>query len=376
MSKNLLSPCKRIIFVGGHHTSALEVLDELFKNDPQVRIYWMGHKYAAWGDKNVSAEYKEITSGGIDFYNISAGKVYRTFNPLKILRLPFGFFQALYYVHRIKPRLVVCFGGYMAPPVALAAKLFGIPIITHEQTFHAGWANIFTSFLADRVLLTWPSSAKYFNTKKTRVIGLPLSIKTDNKDICLHFPLDKKLRTIFITGGKQGSHFINLVILEILKDLLQNYNVILQCGENSVYKDYERLSDFKENLPLHLRNRFVLRTYLFKSEYLSAVEHSSIVIGRSGAHTVYQMLYMGKPSLYIPLPNTSHNEQVQNAVTAREAGLAEIINQSECLPKVLLSKINYMLENLKRYEMNRNQKIFSHTEDAQSKFVEEINKYI
>ena len=55
------------------------------------------------GDVNDTLEYREITSLGIPFFDLKAGKVYRTFDPIRILKVPYGFFQALFLLIKIKP---------------------------------------------------------------------------------------------------------------------------------------------------------------------------------------------------------------------------------------------------------------------------------
>lgn len=155
----------KLVFTGGHHNSALSVAQEIKKRGIGD-IVWFGHKYSMLGDKNVSAEYREVTQNEIRFRELIAGKVYKTFNPVHWIRLPLGFLQAFFFLLQERPDLVVSFGGYLAAPVVFCAWVLGIPIVTHEQTTVVGLANRFIAWFADKVFVTWPQSKQYFPSDK------------------------------------------------------------------------------------------------------------------------------------------------------------------------------------------------------------------
>ena len=62
----------------------------------------------------------------------------------------------------------------MAVPVVVVGKVLGIPSVTHEQTVVVGYANKVISKFAKKILISWPESKKYFNSKKVVETGLPL----------------------------------------------------------------------------------------------------------------------------------------------------------------------------------------------------------
>src|SRR3972149_2405238 len=146
---------KKLVFTGGHHTSALEIATALRNEGWQIT--WFGHRHSLWDDSSDSAEYREVTAAGIKFYNLYAGKFYRTYNPLKLIRIPVGFIQSLLLLLLIRPDGLVSFGGYLAVPVVITGWLLGIPAITHEQTVTAGYANSVIALLAKKIALSWPT---------------------------------------------------------------------------------------------------------------------------------------------------------------------------------------------------------------------------
>ena len=94
---------------------------------------------------------------------------------------------------------------------------------------------------------------------------------------------------------------------------------------------------------------------MFENEIGEAYNVAKLVVSRSGAHTVSEVLALKKPCILIPIPWVSHNEQYKNAELVKNNGLAEILEQKDLTPLVLVEKINYCLENLDQYKLKNDQ---------------------
>ncbi len=320
---------KRLVFTGGHHTSALEVAKAL--KDKGWQIVWFGHRHSMWGDESDSAEYKEVINAGIKFIDLKAGKFHRTFNPLKLIRIPFGFLQAFYYLLLHKPQGIVSFGGYLAVPTVLAGWLLGIPAVTHEQTVVSGWANKLISLFAKKVALAWPQSAAFYPKSKVVVTGLPIRPEIKKS------PEIKNL--VYITGGKQGARVINEVVFRTLPQLFKEFKIIHQTG----YRDYDQAVKIKD--PRY-------QPFNFNSaQAISALNEAAVVVSRAGAHTIYELGYLGKPCILIPIPWVSHNEQLENAQILERNHQAIILPEYQLTPQSLISSIKQALQ-LKPHPLN------------------------
>ncbi len=339
----------RIVFIGGHHTPALAVIDSLISNFqfPISNFCWIGHKFSMWGDKNVSAEYQEVTGRGIPFYDLKAGKLYRTFHPLKLIRLPFGFLQAFCYLLKIRPHLIVSFGGYLAPPVVIAGWFLGIPSVTHEQTVEGGWANRLVSKFAKKIFVSWEESLKYFPRDKIAVTGNPL--RPAIFEVKKQLAINNQLSTIYITGGKQGSHVINEAVKGALPQLLEKYNVIHQCGRSTVFDDYEALSAQRSALSAELRSCYLLQDFFGEEEIGAVFAAADLVVSRAGANIVYELAALGKPAILIPIPWVSHDEQRKNAQLLVDTGSAIILEEKDLSAKSILLHSDILLSNLEKY---------------------------
>ncbi|EKD95413.1 MAG: hypothetical protein ACD_24C00494G0005 [uncultured bacterium] len=363
---------KRIVITGGHHTSAIPVIKEIWRRNANVEIYWFGHKYSMKGDKNTTLEFRQITSLGISFFALQAGKVYKTYNIFRLVKVPLGFLHAFILLMQIKPNLILSFGGYLAVPVVIAGYILKIPSITHEQTMVTGYANKVISKFARRIMLSWVESEKYYPKNKTVLTGIPL-----RKEIFVsssnNFEVNKQLPTVYVTAGKTGSHKINLLIKESLPKLLDMANIIHQCGDHSYYKDFDILLEeakkYKNKSGKYLPVKFVLDDVI--GEVFSL---SKLIISRAGAHTISEIVALEKPSLLIPIPWVSHNEQVINAGLVKSAGLGEIIEEKQLSVELFIRKVEQMLLKIDNYKIK--DKSFGVIRDAEIKITDIVFKYL
>ena len=340
----------KIVITGGHHSSALPVIDQFRSKYPGTDIYWFGHRRSAAGDKNDTLEYKEITALKIRFYDLKAGKVYKTFNLLRLLRVPFGFVQAFKWLLKIRPDVILSFGGYLAVPVVISGWFLGIPSITHEQTVVVGYANRLLSKFVKKICIGWKDSEKFFHAGKIIYSGVPLR-KSIFEIGSNSFNSDNSLPTIYITAGKTGSHTINEVVKEALPELLSICNVIHQSGDHSKYNDFEQLASIYKEVDALANGKYYLRKFVLDEEIGEAFNKASLVVSRAGAHTVTELLALEKPCVLIPIPWVSHNEQKENASILKKYGLAEVLEEKDLNEDTFFSSIHKVLGHLQEYNL-------------------------
>ncbi|MFC1727687.1 glycosyltransferase [Patescibacteria group bacterium] len=347
---------KKIIITGGHLTPALAVIDELAKNN-QWEIIFFGRKYASEREKTLSVELQLIREKGVRFIALTAGRFPRLMNRytfLSALKLPIGFFQALYYLLKIKPQVILSFGGYLSVPVVFWGWILRVPSLTHEQTTVKSLASKINSLFVKKVAVSWPQSVKDYSSQKVVLTGNPLRgdiFKSRQKYWqILNFPQDLPL--IFVTGGNQGAHAINLAIEEKLPQLLQKAILFHQCGHLESLGDFERLEKARERLPLALKKRYHVKKYLSGQEMGTFLQKADLIVSRSGANTLTEIAALGKPALFIPMPWNYKNEQLKNAQLLEKIGLAEILIQDgfHLSSQDLLKTVEKMIKNIKTYE--------------------------
>lgn len=352
-----------IAFTGGHHNSALEVAKILQREG--YPIIWIGHKFNFKGDKSLSAEYQEITRAGFRFLELKAGRFYHKFDPLEWIKIVFGFFQAFVYLLKYRPKLIFASGGYLAVPVVITGWFLGIPSITHEQTVVSGWANKAVAPFVKKILLTHESSLPNYPREKSQVVGLP--IRKELLEAKYTKKYDPKL--IYVSCGKQGSHIINKALFPILPELVRHFTVIHQTGASTLTKDIDRARRIKEKLGEY-KDRYSYAPYFFAEEAATNIRSASIVIGRAGAHSVYELMVLGKKAILIPIPWVSHNEQYLNAKLAEKEIGSTILEEKDLSSESLK---NAIFSTIKKPAVKPTTKLVT---DAAEKIVQIIHSYI
>lgn len=310
------------ILTGGHHNSALVVAKELVKRGHHV--VWVGHRHSSRGDTQDSAEYLEVKAARIPFHDLVAARLLPSL--VELVRAPLGIIQAIKVLNTTRPTAILSFGGYIGGTVAIAGKLLGIPIFLHEQTVTAGRSNKLIGYLSKKIYLTWEQSARYFPSKKTLVVGLPLRDSILNSKVVALF--SRKKPTLLVMGGKQGAHAINQFIFRHLAELLNHYNLVHQTGTNSTTQDYDRALALQSTLG-SLSDSYLPMGYITESEIGRYLKGANIYFGRSGAHICYELGLLGIKSILTPLMSTHDHEQHKNALILKGAKLALILPESK-----------------------------------------------
>lgn len=347
---------------GGHVSVSAAIIEGLRKkyDIPYENLLYIGGDLGMENEKKgLSIEQKRFKDVDFQTEYIRAGKLQRTLSLkglLLTLRTFLGFVDSLKILNKFKPDLIISTGGFVSVPVCVIAHLKHIPIYLHEQTAAVGLSNKIVSKYAKKIFITFEESLRYFPKEKTLHTGniVRSSIFDKTGGGAIVEPLKKmilmqeKFPIIYISGGGQGSHIINSVVRESLYQLLQDFQIILQTGDNQIYKDYDLVSNDFNKLTKEQRERFLPIKYVYESEIGFLLNNIDMYVGRSGANTTYEMGVLKIPSLFIPIPWVTHNEQEKNAQVLVDLGIAKILPEGELSREKLVLEIKKFWNKLKR----------------------------
>lgn len=328
-----------IIITGTHLTPAIELIRQL-KTDTKIdwQIHYIGRQYNSSVDTTTSIESQIIPKIGIKFHSLNCGKLDRRWLPNTLKGLPQtvkSYFQAINLIKKIKPNIVVSFGGYISVPVVIASSIKKIPSITHEQTLTNSLTTKINSLFVNKVALSFDNPEQKSQLPKNKIVITGNLLRHE-----LFFPkkspigdqLQKiKPPIIFITAGNQGSHTINLLIKEVLPQL-KDYFIIHQTGKTD-FSDFKKLeTDF---------SNYQAFDYLESNDISHIFHHSDLIISRSGANTSQEIVALNKKSILIPLKVSQQNEQMLNAIYVLKhlPKQTEIIQEKDLNSKSLLETI-------------------------------------
>ena len=330
---------KTIIITGTHLTPALELIRQL-KNDNKInwQINYIGRKNNSSVDNTPSIESKIIQKIDINFYSINCGKLDRRWIPNTIKGLPQttkSLFESFKLIKKIKPDIVVSFGGYVSVPVIISSFLKKIPSITHEQTLTNSLTTKINSFFVNKIALSFNNQNQKESLPKNKIIITGNLLRRE-----IFHPQKNKIGNdidIFITAGNQGSHTINLLIKKILPKL-KKYYIVHQTGKND-FNSFKQLTN--------IYPKYKVFDYLESNDMAHVLNKTSLIISRSGANTSQEIVALNKKSILIPLKISQQNEQLLNAHWVKEKNPknTEIIKEKDITEKNILENINKLITN-------------------------------
>lgn len=284
-----------------------------------------------------------IEKEGIPYFGISSGKLRRYFDvknftdPFKVVK---GFFEAKRILTEEKPDVVFSKGGFVTVPVVMAAHMKKIPVISHESDMTPGLANKLASPFCTKLCVTFPESLKHIKDNKGVVTGTPIredilkGNKQKGREFC-GFKNDKPI--LLLIGGSLGSKFLNDTIRNILKDILEDMNVVHICGKGNVDNSLVSISGYKQ-------------FEYISSELPDVFAASDFIISRAGANSIFEILALKKPNILIPLSrNASRGDQILNAKSFEKSGFSIVIEEENMTNDVLKDSIKNLKDNASKY---------------------------
>lgn len=349
----------KLLITGGHLTPALGLIDYIQKEHPSDEIVFVGRVYAQEKSRQPSKERMEVEKRNVKFIPFRSGK-FTEYNPFALLQSIAlaigGFFYALSILLKDRPHIVISFGSYLAVPVAIAAWILQIPVITHEQTRTIGSANRLMQYVAKSVAVSYPESASLIQTHKAVVTGNVLRQQLLQKHPTKPDWVIEKIEkpVLYITGGSQGSEVINTVITQCLPQILKDWFVIHQCGSTSQKRSYKQeLEIAREQLKPSQKNNYIIKEWVSVDELAWIYHHAEGIISRSGANTTQEIALFAVPAIFIPLPFSKNDEQLLNAQWLTTTGGAILIQQKDLTKEAILAA----LENLKHSNKTMKKKL-------------------
>jgi UDP-N-acetylglucosamine--N-acetylmuramyl-(pentapeptide) pyrophosphoryl-undecaprenol N-acetylglucosamine transferase len=298
---------------GGHLFPGIAVAEEFLARDRSNEVLFVGT------ERGIEA--RAVPAAGYRLEIISAAGIRGKggFSQIKgIAMMIYGYAQSRKVLKAFRPDMVLGVGGYASLPMVLAARGMQIPRFIHEQNAIPGQTNRLLARFADRVFITLEESARYFPKESTLLTGNPLRKQilemVEKANPPSIPPLSKggsERREqggfhLFIFGGSQGAHAINMAILDalpILKQSQTKLEIVHQTGEN----------DHAEVTAAYRAAGLDARITPFISDMAAEYAQADLIICRAGATTIAEVTACGKTCLLIPFPHAVDDHQRRNA---------------------------------------------------------------
>jgi UDP-N-acetylglucosamine--N-acetylmuramyl-(pentapeptide) pyrophosphoryl-undecaprenol N-acetylglucosamine transferase len=237
----------------------------------------------------------------------------------------------------VEADVVIGFGGYVALPAYLAARMHvkahnRVPVVIHEANARAGIANKVGARLAQKILVAVPGSG----LESADVVGIPVRAAISDLDRAAlraearaYFGLDPQAPTLLVFGGSQGARSLNDAVrgaAQVLAD--NNIGVLHAYGKKNTIEPFD-------GSPPYVGVPYVSRMDL-------AYAAADLAICRAGAMTVAEVSATGLPAVYVPLPH-GNGEQRLNAAPLVAAGGGLLVDDAELTPEYVAQTIPPLL---------------------------------
>lgn len=342
----------KIIFAGGgtggHINPAISIADYAKAHDEDFEAVFIGTKGGL--------ETKLVPKAGynLKFIDIQGFDRKHLLKNVKTVQKLIGAnHECKKIIKEFKPDCVVCTGGYVSGPVAMAAHKAKIPALIHEQNVYPGLTVRGSEKYVKYLALSFEETINHMKDKsKCVVTGNPIRteiLEADYKKSREALGVTRPFVLVF--GGSLGADKINSTVIGMLDKIVKEDKISLLFGTGD--RNYEAVMSKINEEGIELNDNVRVVPYIDNmAECMAAAD---LVVARSGAITVSEIAALSKPSILIPSPNVVRNHQEQNAREFEKNGAAAVIVESELTSDGLYHRIMSMIsspEELKRMSGN------------------------
>jgi UDP-N-acetylglucosamine--N-acetylmuramyl-(pentapeptide) pyrophosphoryl-undecaprenol N-acetylglucosamine transferase len=314
---------------GGHIFPALSFLEAAEEKFTGLKTLLVLPRKNMLGDKTLPA--LKVSYLSVTLLGLAPNKQ----NLKGLLNFAKGFLESAVILADFKPDIVVGFGSIVSLPLVLMAWLFRIRIILHEQNVLPGRANRLLLPCAERIAVSFSETKEHLKDyqRKTVLTGNPLRKRLaiiPQREARGYLGLAEDKFTILVMGGSQGSRKINTQFLQCVS-LLENkdsFQLIHLSGSG----DYAMLEGAYRSCGIGFR----LFSFLEEAQY--AYSAADLVIARSGAMTISELIFFQAPAVLIPYPY-AYRHQLANAQILSRRGSAVILEESSLTAAALKERI-------------------------------------
>jgi len=315
---------------GGHLYPGLAVAEQVRELEPGAEIAFCGAGF--------DLPKRECDKRGWPYHEVPAAPIYQA-NPLQLIAGVFmnlnGTVQAAELLRGVRPGLVVCCGGYEGFPVALAARVHGVPIMLLEQNAVCGLTNRVLGPLSAAAAVAFHGRRSRPASPRVRVTGNPVraSLASFKSDPAV-FGLEPGRVTGLVLGGSAGARSINRAVSESAGRLaaIGGIQIIIQTGGDD--RDAVRRAVEESGLQA------------FVTAYLDpigpALATADFVVARAGGG-VFELALAGLPAVLVPYPYAAADHQTANARAFERTGAAVVIPDRELTAERLAEEVGRLV---------------------------------
>jgi UDP-N-acetylglucosamine--N-acetylmuramyl-(pentapeptide) pyrophosphoryl-undecaprenol N-acetylglucosamine transferase len=303
---------------GGHLSPGIALAEALVARGHAVTLL-ISHKKV---DARLSEKYPQLT-----FARVQAAPF--GWRPDKLLRFLWeqgqGLLDSVKLIRRVKPDVIIGFGGFTNAGVVLAGRLGGLPVALHEANRIPGRAVRTLSRLARRLYLPPGVRLPGRLGLMVRHTGLPVRseiVRLSRLEARARLGVDPAQKFLVVLGGSQGSSPLNRWVEENLPGLTQE-GVQVWCV-TGLDKGEMNVREFPG------RSGQTVRVWLepFSDRMGVLMSAADLALSRAGAGTLAELVHCETPAILVPYPFAADNHQQANAAYFEQQGGGVVVAES------------------------------------------------
>ena len=199
-------------------------------------------------------------------------------------------------------------GGYSSFPICLAAKILGIKFIIYENNMIVGKANKYLLPLADKIFVSYKELqgiAKKYEDKVVEIGNLVRGEIINFKSNQSRFDKFDEIKILILGGSQAAKIFAEILPQTFVR--LNNSGIPIKVYQQCKKEQNNKLSDF------YKKNGINFEIFNFTNQITDYYSKTNLVITRSGASALGELINCNMPFISVPLPSSADDHQFKNA---------------------------------------------------------------
>lgn len=343
---------------GGHVFPAIAIADAVKAIHPEAALLFVGAKG--------KLEMEKVPKAGYKIQGLWISGFHRKLT-LRNLSFPFKLLSSLWkagqIIRQFKPDIAIGVGGFASGPLLYMASRKGIATLIQEQNSFPGVTNRLLANRVEKACVAYTGMERFFPREKIILTGNPVRNQIQNSRAtkeqgAQHFGLDPQRPILFVTGGSLGAQSIN-------EAMAANANLLAEHSSLQVLWQHGKLYEesFGNCATAQLPN---VKAVSFVDRMELAYAMSDVIISRSGALTIAELQFAGKPAIFIPSPNVAEDHQRKNAMALVEKEAAWIIDNERAGEEIIRKVLELLEDTAEQKKLSENIKKLAMPDAARS----------
>ena len=249
-----------------------------------------------------------------------------------IMMISFSILRSLIILLFNRPAVIFGMGGYSSFPVCVAAIILRIKFIIYENNLIIGRANKHLLPFAKNIFVSYKDLegiSEGYNNKIIEIGNIVRKEIINSKSINSQNSNLKDFK-ILVLGGSQAAKVFAEKLPKIFEKL-KNFEIPIKVYQQCQKEQKSSLIEF------YKKAKIDCEIFNFTNKIIDYYSKANLVITRSGASALGELINLKLPFISIPLPTSADNHQLKNAIYYEEKGFGYLVHEKD---------INYELYSL------------------------------